>query len=267
MNIKIVWLVLLFFFVFSLGLFTFLREKRKTSVSKILAQGFGEGFASWNNETVQDFLDYENKANPTYSYDLSYIQLTASKDDVRSLIDNNEWPWDPHFHDLWAYSAQSSPVTKYHPLSNADYNQAIYNQSAAGQILALNTHEGHFLTQGVLLDRNTKGGSGMGEFGKNSGLDRGGNGDVLRCHPETGDMTRIRRGGYDGLFSISPDVETKVPYSYLPFLVPGFSFLDAPCNPCVALNSPPDYSCPFTLGRSISPLWEYLWGIKKDSFS
>jgi len=255
MNIKkIVWLLLLF--VFSVAVFSFFQREREQWKQK-------EGFQPWSDNTIQDFLDYENTANPTYVYDVSYVQLSATEDDVNSLIVNDEWPWDPAFHKIWAYSAQASPVTKYDPDSNADDNQAIYNQRAAEQILALNTDEGRFLTRGVLLDRNTKGGTGIGEFGKNSGLDLGGK-DILRCHPDTGKMSRIRRGGYDGLFSISPDMETEISYSHLPYLVPGFSFVRSPCNPCVALKSPPDYSCPFSVGSSISPVWEYLWGLKKD---
>jgi len=40
------------------------------------------------------------------------------------------------------------------------------------------------------------------------------------------------------------------------------------CNPCVALNDPPDYSCPFKLDiinvqPGISDVWARLWGSKK----
>jgi hypothetical protein len=240
MNIKMIGLLVL---VFSLLLFVFLsflqkgKEKEKRE----------EGFEAWNQQVVQDFIDYENTANPTFVYDVDFVQKNATEDEVLSLIENNMWPWDPDFKARWAQSVQGSPVTKYDPISQTKDKQAIYSQGAAEQILLLNTEEGRFLTRGVVLDRNTKGGDGIGSFGKTSGLDHGGDGDILRCHPDTGSMARIRRGGYDGLFSISPDVATEVPYSYLPYLVPGFSFVDAPCNPCAALRN--DYSCRFTLGN------------------
>jgi hypothetical protein len=244
-NIKNTHILFLLFFVFSL----------------VLVWGFfsrKEGFEPWSDSAVQLFTEYANTANPTYVYDISYVQMTAGEDEVFSLIDNDEWPWDPDFQALWSNAAQRSPVTKYDPDSTMKVNQTIFNQGAAEQILALNTEEGRFLTRGVVLDRNTKGGHGIGIFGKTSGLDQGGDGDLLRCHPETGSMARVRRGGYDGLFSVSPDVATEVPYSYLPYLVPGFSFVDAPCNPCSVLQN--DYSCRFTLGSSVSPIWSYLWG-------
>ena len=49
----------------------------------------------------------------------------------------------------------------------------------------------------------------------------------------------------------------------LPSVVPGFKFLGSPCNPCGALNSDADYSCPFSLdigdGAEVSPIWSTLW--------
>ena len=45
----------------------------------------------------------------------------------------------------------------------------------------------------------------------------------------------------------------------------GFSFVKGPCDPCVALNNPADYSCPFRLNikgdDSISNQWKQLWGL------
>jgi hypothetical protein len=59
----------------------------------------------------------------------------------------------------------------------------------------------------------------------------------------------------------------------LPSVVPGFSFVQGTCNPCVALASPSDTSCPFTLrgggdgdgggggDDTVSPIWNYRWGL------
>jgi hypothetical protein len=49
--------------------------------------------------------------------------------------------------------------------------------------------------------------------------------------------------------------------------VPGFKFLKDPCNPCLALNDPANYSCPFKLDikdteEGVSPVWSYLWRTK-----
>ena len=255
-------LFIFYIVIFSIGiLFLF---------SFFLSKKYGkEGFQSnsWNDQTLQDFVNYENTANPRYVYDTSYVQLTATSDEVSSLTQNNKWTWDNSLYKLWANSVQGNPVSKYFPLSNADDIQSIYNQGAAKQLLALNTDEGRFLTQGVLLDNNSKGyllPDGLGTFGFNSGLQPR-NKDILRCDSDTLSLQRIRRGGYDGVFSISPDTATNIPPSHLPELIQGFSFVNGTCNPCVALKSQPDYSCPFVLGKQgISPLWQYLWGFNHD---
>jgi hypothetical protein len=56
-----------------------------------------------------------------------------------------------------------------------------------------------------------------------------------------------------------------VPDAEIPKLVPGFKFLKGECNPCVALNDPANYSCPFSLnvgdGGEVSTIWKDLWGL------
>ena len=45
--------------------------------------------------------------------------------------------------------------------------------------------------------------------------------------------------------------------------VPGFKFLNGPCNPCTPLNNPQDYSCPFAInvgdGWDVSSIWKKIW--------
>ena len=87
----------------------------------------------------------------------------------------------------------------------------------------------------------------------------------------------MSQGQYDE--SQYKQVYTEVEASDLENIIPGFKFVSQPCNPCVALNSPPNYTCPFTLDLSnnnsqgqpnnlfsnnISKVWQYLWGINTD---
>jgi hypothetical protein len=57
------------------------------------------------------------------------------------------------------------------------------------------------------------------------------------------------------------DLESK----NIPNEMPGFSFVNGPCNPCSPLNDNPDYSCPFKLNvkgnDAISDVWKELWSI------
>jgi hypothetical protein len=52
-------------------------------------------------------------------------------------------------------------------------------------------------------------------------------------------------------------------------IIPGFTFLNGPCNPCGAINEKADYSCPFKLNVKkqspfISDVWQYLWNINDN---
>jgi hypothetical protein len=47
-------------------------------------------------------------------------------------------------------------------------------------------------------------------------------------------------------------------------LIPGFKYLNGVCNPCLNINSTPNYNCPFELKIKdnegpMSPIWKYLW--------
>jgi hypothetical protein len=55
-------------------------------------------------------------------------------------------------------------------------------------------------------------------------------------------------------------------YKSLPSTIPGFQFLDEPCNPCMALDESRDkYGCPFVIKDGLntksypSSVWSYLW--------
>jgi hypothetical protein len=47
--------------------------------------------------------------------------------------------------------------------------------------------------------------------------------------------------------------------------MPGFNFVNGSCDPCVALNTPSDFSCPFKLNvkgnDQISDVWRKLWEV------
>ena len=58
--------------------------------------------------------------------------------------------------------------------------------------------------------------------------------------------------------SFKSDFKTKevtdVDYNNLENVIPGFSFVNGPCNPCGALNEKADYSCKFRLNVKNTPL-------------
>ena len=78
-------------------------------------------------------------------------------------------------------------------------------------------------------------------------------------------MVRVHSVGNDGITGAHVSEISDVDYNQLPKLVKGFKFIKQPCDPCVALNSPADYTCPFSIKKKGHPLisfaWEKLWGL------
>ena len=77
-------------------------------------------------------------------------------------------------------------------------------------------------------------------------------------------MEKISYLGYNSINGDKTKNVEVIENADIPKVVTGFSFLQGTCNPCVALNNPPNYSCPFSLdvgdGGDISPIWQNLWG-------
>ena len=67
-------------------------------------------------------------------------------------------------------------------------------------------------------------------------------------------------GGWMSAVSIMNYGFTPVDYNDLENIIPGFKFLNGPCNPCDK-----QYNCPFRIdvndrtGDKISPIWAELW--------
>ena len=81
-------------------------------------------------------------------------------------------------------------------------------------------------------------------------------------------LQEIEYRGNDGILYNHVKKITPVDYNNLEKLIPGFSFLKGPCNPCKNLNNPPDYNCPFELNirgteKGVTSIWKYLWNIGK----
>lgn len=80
-------------------------------------------------------------------------------------------------------------------------------------------------------------------------------------------LERLTYAGKDPIFGSQLQTVSKVEYHDLEKIFPGFTFLHGSCNPCVALNDPPNYSCPFQFkekkeeGSVTSNIWKKLWNI------
>lgn len=238
-----------------------------------------EGF-TWSTELTDQFTEFEETRNPNVIFDLDFIKSQATEEEVRELIETGLWPWDEETRDAFVKNVESNTLVR----TSADEAMAdarsIYNQTVMKQMLSWNTKEGKFLLTGVVIDNGPRGELEKGEntYGEKSGLVSP-NMKVIKCGKDTSSTTDTDSGsgsgslvmqetvvtGVDGVNTTKQTDVTNIDYNKLPELVPGFSFVNSPCNPCTALNKVPDYSCPFILkdknGDGISSIWKNLWGV------
>ena len=231
-----------------------------------------EGFV-WSPDSTTNFLQLQNTINKNVIFDPIQIQKQSSQEEVDYFLQNGMWPWSQEVQDLYSKMLDKNPYVRTYPADAIKSARTIYNQNAILQIISWQNKEGSFLINGVEVNDNSKNPledlpSGFGNFGYSSGLTVNRNNPIIRCkvNPEGKNMTLEKRTytGKDGITGLQTKDISDVDYNDLEQIIPGFKFTNGPCNPCVALNSPPDYSCPFTLklknkSAATSSVWDYLW--------
>ena len=231
-----------------------------------------EGF-TWSQDSTNSFLQIQNSINRNVIFDPIQIQKQASQDELDYFLQNGMWPWSQEVIDLYSKMLDKNPFIRTYPKDAIIHARTIYNQNAILQIISWQNKEGNFLINGVEVNNNSKNPledlpSGFGNFGYSSGLITNRSNSIIRCkvNPEGENMTLEKRTytGKDRITGLQTKDISDVDYNDLEQIIPGFKFTNGPCNPCIALNSPPDYSCPFTLklknkSAATSSVWDYLW--------
>lgn len=254
--------------VIGVGYFDFRWALGLAAIFVILYQAFSlskrslgrEGFTEWSSKLKTDFANFENTHNPNFQFDVNIIQKQASPEEVEYLIKNNKWPWSDSVKAMYKDAIMRNSVISMDPGVAMDVAQTIYNETAVKEMLSWNSKEGAFLLTGVTI-------------GHTKGLPDNIN-NILRCGlPDgvTGNavMEKIVNVGYDGINGSMIQNISQVSNADIPGLVPGFKFLKSECNPCLALDDPANYSCPFSLnvgdGGEVSTIWKNLWGLAGSS--
>jgi len=207
----------------------------------------------WSRDLITRFNTYQYTVNRNYNnYDLNIVQQQASPQEAEHLLSTGYWPWSDYLKYEFLDKIASNPIISVEPQYALDYNMKTYNETAAKQLLSWNTKEGQFLLYGANLGST------------HDGLPN----NTLKCSTDENDNSIMEKTTYTGMslwngyFNLSTE---KVNDEDIPNVMPGFKFVKEPCNPCVALNSPNDYSCPFQLNvkgdNSISRIWKKLWGL------
>jgi hypothetical protein len=230
-----------------------------------------EGFATQNNLTI-DFLRIQNTINKNKVFDMNIIHSQTSEEELKYFNQNGKWPWSQNVINLYEEAVNRNPYTRTLPEISTDYARTIYNENAILRILTYQTKEGQFLLNGIQV-QNPSGNkmeelaSGFGNFPYETGLLDNRVDDIIKCNMNDSSNPILERITYTGKGAIFGEQTQKVnplDYNNLEKIIPGFTFLNGPCNPCSSMADNPDYSCAYQFKlknkqSDISSIWQYLW--------
>jgi len=227
-----------------------------------------EGF-TWSQDSINHFIELQHTINPNVIFDAAIIQKQATQEDVDYFLKNGKWPWSEKVIELYKEAVSQNPYIRTDPQDAVNQARTVYNEKAILEIISWQTKEGKFLLNGLITKNSitknsiTKNSENQenkmpSEFGINSGIIDEKN-DTIVCNMDTNGNSTLVKTQYEN----GKQTKINVDVNNLENMIPGFSFLNGPCNPCVALNSPPSYTCPFTINEKnndqISSIWKYLW--------
>ena len=230
-----------------------------------------EGF-QLSQESQNDFLKIQHTINPKIVFDMEIIKQQVCQNELDYFLKNGMWPWSQNIINLYTDAINRNHFIRTYSCDSINYARKIYNERAILQLLSMETKEGNFLLSGVQINGGPKNDkedfpSGFGNFGYESGLTQHMS-PIIKCNIDDNGNASLEKTEYTGkggIFGEQTSKKSPVDYNNLESEIPGFKFLNSPCDPCKALNSTADYSCPYSLdvkgGRSgISSVWNYLWG-------
>jgi hypothetical protein len=231
---------------------------------------------NFTTDSEKKFLLIENTINKQNIFDMNTINSQASQEELDYFNENGMWPWSQKVIELYEEAINRNPYIRTLPEQATNYARTIYNEAAILRLLSYQTKEGQFLLNGVLVkdpsgNKMEEVPSGFGNYPYEAGLIENRVDDIIKCNmkdEKNPTLERIRYTG-KGIFGEQTEKQTQVDYNDLEKIIPGFTFLNKPCNPCGAIAATPDYSCAYRLRVKnkppfISDVWQYLWGINDN---
>ena len=210
---------------------------------------------NWCPDLIKRFIFFQKTVNDNVNqYDFNILQNQTTPEEVEYLLQNGVWPWPEELKYEYLDKVWSSPIIKIEPQYALNYAMKTYNQNAARELLAWNTKEGHFLLYG-------------GDLGVSDGMPKDVH-NTIKCSTDSNGNSILQKKIFTGMNSWNGymnSTTTDINPEDIPNEMPGFSFVKDSCNPCIALNTPGDFSCPFKINvkgdNIISSSWKKLWGI------
>jgi hypothetical protein len=245
-------------FIISIGLLIVMAYCFPSSVNEgfTLAKGFKEGFTlakgfePWPKDLIDRFNIYQKTVNENdYQYNMYVLQQIATAEEAETLLNTGYWPWSSEIKELYIDAISKSTIIKIDPGHALDSAMKLYCEAAVKRQLGWNAKEGHFLIYGADLGRTgtmpTK--------------------NTIKCSTnlENSVLQKTEYSGYNLWNGYKNSTLREIKNEDIPSELPGFSFVNGPCNPCEAINIVPGYTCPFNLvtenDAEISPIWANLW--------
>ena len=227
-----------------------------------------ESFTS-ENESVQNFLQIQNTINRNKVFDIKLMQHhQVSQEEIDYFNRNGRWHWSQKTKDLYLEALEKNPYVRTYSPDELNYVMTVYNEQSILKILSYQSKEGEFLLNGILIPTENKLPIGFGDFAYNSQLMDGSlKNDVVKCNMNNYELVRISNTGKYGGLGEQIKMEKNVDYNDLENIIPGFSFLNSPCNPCTNIDETTNYPCAFQIktkkgnyfSDNISNIWKYLW--------
>ena len=183
----------------------------------------------WSEDLRKRFLKYQNTMSLNdYNYNLEMLQQQVTPEELEEYLKTGYWNWDETLKKLYLDKVQSSTLINLVPEVSLDYAMKMYTPDAVKQLLAWNYKEGEFLLYGVK------------DVNKN----------IIKCSNDNEPF-------------LTTDRKNKINNEDIPKIVPGFSFINEPCNPCVAINDLSNSKCAFKLNvegdDTTSEIWKRIW--------
>lgn len=211
---------------------------------------------TWSDDLIKRFNIYQTTMNENVNqFDMEQLQKQVSPEEAEEYLKTGLWNWSDSLKNLYVSAVRRNPIIRIDPQFALNYAMKIYNQNAVRELLAWNTKEGHFLLYGA-------------DLGVSDGMPKNMN-NTLKCSTDDKNNSVLEKTEYSG-FNLwngqAKMTKINIEPENIPNEMRGFSFVKSPCNPCVALNSPGDFSCPFKINvkgdDSISETWKQLWNVE-----
>lgn len=206
------------------------------------------------------FLNLQSAQYSDLYFDMDVLSKQATQEEMDEYLRTGRWPWSDEAKALFQDAVRANTSVRYDPQLALNRAQTIYNETAILHLLKMNSQEGQFLLSGVQVV-NSPTPTDNAPFAETSGLASPPY-SVIQCDYTNRSKNAQGQLVKDGVPIHPNQLEAEMGGS--------FTFLNGVCNPCINMDQPPDYSCPFRLNLStkttqqpsdISPVWKYLWKV------